>query len=238
MASTTLAKVILLLFMALAITSVSATKQLALKEDYAALKLPYVCREPTPFFTTYPSCCPSCHHGCPGEDAIAITASNATKLLGTINIILEDDRHKAVQALVDLNTRRNFITSTLIQDLGLGGYVRNLADTDVHSIEIGGCNVTITEFVLLTIGTGVEESSLPDQIFEVVPIQKSEDEELVLPNLVISLTLLYEAGALAINPAIFTGGSLGDLDPSIATTGAWHDRHRLSRRSTSDERRD
>src|SRR5271170_3924352 len=179
MASITLPKVFLLLFMPLMITSVSATKQYALK-DYAALNLPYICYEPNTTIILYPCCCPKCYDPrCPGVDSATIITSNATKLLGTIDIILEGDQHKAVQALADLTTRRNFITSTLVEDLGLGGSIRKLTETDVHSIEIGGCNVTITEFVFLSIGTGIDDSYLRDKIFEVVPIQKSEDEELV-----------------------------------------------------------
>src|SRR5271156_4665037 len=101
MASITLPKVFLLLFMPLMIASVSATKQYALKEDYAALNLPYICREPTPNIIQYPPCCPKSCTCRLGEDAVPIKASNATKLLGTIDIILEGDIHKAVQALVD-----------------------------------------------------------------------------------------------------------------------------------------
>ena len=208
----------MLVFMPLMITSVSATKQYALKEDYAPLNCPYTCQEPTPFFQLYPPCCPHCHP-CLGQDSHPFKASNATKLLGTIDIILEGDKHNTVQALADLTTRRNFITSTLVKDLGLGGNVSKLPETDVHSIEIGGCNVTITEFVFLSIGTGIDDSYLRDKIFEVVPIQKSEDEELVLPNLVVSLNFLYDSGALAINPAIFTDSYLGDLDQSDGNTG-------------------
>jgi len=216
----------MLVFMPLMITSVSATKQYALKEDYAALNCPYTCLEPTPFFQSYPSCCPDCHP-CHGQDSHPFKASNATKLLGTIDIILEGDKYKTVQALVDLTTRRNFIISTLVQDLGLDRNVTKLPEADVHSIEVDGCNITITEFVPLTIGTGIDDSCLRDKIFEVIPIQKSEDKELVLPNLVISLNFLYDAGALAINPAIFTDSYPGDLDQSDENTGVWHDRHEL-----------
>jgi len=209
MASINLPKVFLLLLMPFMITSVSATKQYALKEDYAALNSSYYCLEPITTFGSYPPCCPDCANMalemlCPGYGSYLFKTSNATKLLGTIDIILEGDKHNTVQALADLTTRRNFITSTLVKDLGLGGNVSKLPETDVHSIEIDGCNITITEFVPLTIGTGIDDSGLSDKIFEVIPIQRSEDEELVLPNLVLSLNFLYDAGALAINPAIFT----------------------------------
>lgn len=232
MAFITLPKVFLLLFMALMITSLSATKQYALKEDYPVLNVPYICQEPRYFFSKIPSDCypphPRCADmRCPGCGSHRVITSNATKLLGTVDIILEGDEHKTVQVLADLTTRRNYITSTLVKYLGLGTKVQKLNETDVHSIEIGHRNVTITEFVLLSIGTGIDDSCLRDKIFEVVPTHKSECKEFVLPNLVVSLNFLYDAGALAINPAIFTGGEPGDLDESDENIGVAHDRHEL-----------
>jgi hypothetical protein len=196
MASINLPKVFLLLLMPFMITSVSATKQYALKEDDAALNSPYYCLEPITTYPTYPLCCPNCTNSalellCPGNRPYLFKTSNATKLLGTIDIILEGNKHKTVQALVDLTTRRNFITSTLVEDLGLGRNVSKLTETDIHSIEIDGRNITITEFVLLTICTGIDDSCLRDKVFEVVLLQRSEDEELVLSNLVLCLNFLY-----------------------------------------------
>jgi hypothetical protein len=230
MAFITLPKVFLLLFMALMITSVSATKQYALKEDYPVLNLPYTFQESPYHFESIPRDCycpyPPCRDmRCPGCGDFSFITSNATKLLGTLDIILEGDEHKTVQVLADLTTRRNYITSTLVKHLGLGTKVRKLNETDVHSIEIGCRNVTITEFVPLGIGTGIDDSYLRDKIFEVVPTHESECKEFVLPHLVLNLNFLYDAGALAINPAIFTRGEVGDLDQSDENIGVTHDRH-------------
>ena len=147
--------------------------------------------------------------------------------MGTIDIVLENENHNIVQALADLTTRRNFITSRLVEDLGLGESVRKLNETDVHSIEIGRRNVTITEFVFLNISTGNNDSCLRDKIFEVIPTQNRERDGLVLPNLVVSLNFLYDAGALAINPAVFTGDEGEALDQSDEDASMRHDRDEL-----------
>src|SRR5436305_10547939 len=112
MTSITLPKVLLLLFIPLMITSASATEQYHLREDYAAPNLPYVCL--TTEILTYAACCfpvPHCANniGCPGVGQ-ALKASTATRLSGTIDIILEGDNHNGVQGLADLTTRRNYIT--------------------------------------------------------------------------------------------------------------------------------
>jgi hypothetical protein len=207
MASTTLPKVLWLLLLALAITSASITEQHGLKEDYPPPTLPYFCKEKVAPTITYSTCCPptpSCCRCCPGYPRTEFNATAATRLLGAIEVVLDRDKHETVQALADLTTRRSFITSTLVDDLGLGSMVRRLPEIDVHSIEIGDHTVTITEFILLSIATGIDDSVLRNEIFEVIPIQKSECEEFILPNLVLSLNLLSDAGALAINPGIFT----------------------------------
>jgi hypothetical protein len=206
MASTTLPKVLWLLLLALTITSASITEQHGLKEDYPTSTLPYFCEEPVANIT-YPACCvrtPSCCRCCPGYPKAGFKTTTATRLLGAIEIVLDGYKHETVQALADLTTRRSYITSTLVDDLGLGSLLRKLPEVDVHSIEIGNHTVTITEFILLSIATGIDHSVLRNEIFEVVPIQKTEGEEFVLPNLIVSLNLLSDAGALAINPGIFT----------------------------------
>jgi hypothetical protein len=217
MASTTLSKVLVLSFLALAITSASVTEQHRLKGDYPSPDLPYICKEPiVPSYVAWPACCfyaPPCRNRvCPGVGADEIKASTATQLLGGIDIVLDGDEHQTVQALADLTTKRNFITSALVDDLGLGSNVTKLPETDVHSLEIGCHTVTITEFVLLSIATKLRDSVLRNEIFEVVPIMKSEGEELALPNLVVSLNLLSDAGALAINPGIFTPADTGEME--------------------------
>jgi hypothetical protein len=206
MVSTALPKVFLLFFMAFMVTSASAVEQYGLKQDNAVSKLPYICVEPPPNIAP-PKCCyyqnPCSDRTCPNKAELAFNASTAPRLLGTIDIIVEGDKHKAVQAVADLTTRRNFIASTLVNDLGLCGIVRKLADIDVHDIAIGRCNVTVTEFVFLSIATGVDKV-LRHKIFEVVTPVESEDEEFVLPDLIVGLNSLSDAGALVINPAIFT----------------------------------
>lgn len=207
MASISLPKVLWLLFM---ITTVSATQQYALSYDYAAHKLPYICDEQALKGTTYAACCPKhprCDPTCPGMGASAINATNATKLLGTVDVVLRDDNAVTIQALADLTTRRNFITSTLVNALGLNGTVEKLANIDIHSIEIFGRNVTITTFVPLSIGIGIDNRLLSDKIFEIIPEQRSDSGGLVMSNLVLSLSFLQDAGALAINQAIFTTDS-------------------------------
>jgi hypothetical protein len=207
MVSIALPKVFLLFFMAFMVTSASAIEQYGLKQDNAVSKQPYICAEPPSPNITAPRCCwdhPPCHdRTCPKKAQLAFNASTATRLSGTIDIIVEGYKHKTVQAVADLTTRRNFIASTVVNDLGLCGMVRKLADIDVHDIAIGRCNVTVTEFVFLSIATGVDKF-LRHNIFEVVTPVKSEDEEFVLPDLVVGLNSLSDAGALAINPAIFT----------------------------------
>lgn len=210
MTSITLPKVLLLLFIPFMITSASATEQYHLREDYPAPNLPYACLA-TEILTASPCCFPVPHCenniNCPGWGH-SLIASTATRLLGTIDIILEGDNHNGVQGLADLITRRNYITSTLVTDLGLGEVVEKLPEIDIHSIVIGSRSVPITQFVLLSIRTGINDSVLRDKIFEVVPAQNMEGSAVVLPNLVVGLNLLNDAGALAINPAIFaeTGG--------------------------------
>lgn len=208
MASTTLPKVLWLLLLALAITSASITEQHGLKEDYPTSPLPYFCKEPVrPYVITYPVCCKwnsKCSWLCPGNVPDTLKTTTATRLLGAIEIVLDGDRHETVQAVVDLSTRRSYITSTLVDDLRLGNMVRKLPEIDVHSIEIGCHAVTITKFILLNIINGIDDSVLRNEIFEVVPVQRRESEEFILPNLVVSLSILSDAGALVINPGIFT----------------------------------
>jgi hypothetical protein len=219
MASTTLPKVLWLLLLALAITSASITEQHGLKEDYPTPTLPYICTEPERPAFGWPPCCPTnppCNRDCPGHVASDLKTTTATRVLGAIEIVLDGDKRETVQAVADLTTRRSFITSTLVDALGLGSMVRKLPEIDVHAIEIGHHAVTITEFILLCIANGIDGSVLRNEIFEVVPIQKSESEELILPNLVVSLSLLSDAGALAINPGIFTAA-----DSHTSAGGMW-----------------
>jgi hypothetical protein len=63
--------------------------------------------EPSTSIRVYPRCCLLCPDPrCLGVGSTAIITSNATKLLGTIDIILEGYQHQAVQALADSDWSR------------------------------------------------------------------------------------------------------------------------------------
>jgi hypothetical protein len=124
--------------------------------------------------------------------------------LGTVEVAANGDRFTPIQTLADLTTRRNYITSTLVQGLGLGDNIKELSDVDVHSIVYFGHYVTIKTFVPLSVRVGIDHKGLKNEIFEIIPGNVGNNEDLIVPNLLLGLNFLYDAGALAINQAIFT----------------------------------
>jgi len=81
---------------------------------------------------------------------------------------------------------------------------KKLTSVNVHSIELFGRNVTINTFVHASIGIGTDNIVLNDRILEIIPELERSDKHLQVPDLTLSLSFLQDAGALAINPAIFT----------------------------------
>jgi hypothetical protein len=196
--------------MYLMIMAVSATLQYTMNNVYSTLGQSYLCGgSETNISVTQCACCakhPACDPTCDGMGghASAFEASDAKRLFGTVDVILKDDCIKTIEARADLTTRRNFISSTMVNILGLNGSVEELADIDIHPVEIFGSNVTITTFVLLNISIGIDDKLLSDKVFEIFPDRKSDDEMSVAADLVLSLNFLSDGGALAINPAVFT----------------------------------
>ena len=203
MAFISVAKVLWLLFM---MTRASASQQYTLN-DYAP-EIPYICNEEAkPAVITYPPCCKTnsrCSRLCPGWGVNAVNATNAAEVFGTVNVALDCGRVVTIQALADLTTRRNFITSTLVKALELKGIVEKLPDIDVHSVDIFNLTVIITTFVPLRIFNGIDNRFMGEKIFEIIPKQKTDDSRFVFPDLIIGLGFLQDAGALVINQAIFT----------------------------------
>jgi len=204
MASISPLKVLYLLFTVIA---VSAAWQHPLSYDYGTANLPYICNDfSNVTLDGFPLCCysnPNCSILCPGFGAFALRVSSATEVLGTVDVAARGDRFIPVQTLADLSTRRNFITSTLVQGLGLGDNIKLLADVDIHTIEVAGCKVTIKTFIPLTIRVGIDGKVLANEIFEIISRNDNRGEPEVA-NLVLGLNFLHDAGALAINQAIFT----------------------------------
>jgi hypothetical protein len=206
MASISLPQFLWLLFI---ITTVSATQQFALGYDDAISNCPYTCGgEANATGPTAPACCfyknpCSGNLGCGGSGASLINATDTSELVGTVNIVLGNDDVVPIKALASLGTKRNYITSTLVNFLGLDDAVEKLAGVDVHLIDIFGCNITISTFVLVSVGIGIDNYVLNDKIFEIIPERESPDKDIQIPDLVLSLNFLQDARALAINQAIF-----------------------------------
>jgi len=191
-----------LLWLLCMIVPVLASNQYTLDPDYEPCSSAYICGDSARLKTIYPICCPGCIIGCPGYRSLHINATNATEVFGAINVV-HDGTSTTLKALADLTTRRNFITSTLVDDLSLDGEIQKFSDVDIHSISISGHNVTITTFVLLSIGVGIDNRLITDKIFEIIPEQKSCGSDFAMADLILGLSFLNDAGALGINQAVF-----------------------------------
>lgn len=192
------------------VTVVSAADQHIIDSDLTAQRFPYICENSLPsIINTYPPCCnkdPGCSRLCPGVGSHArryINATDSKTLHGRIYVILPNGGAETVQAAADLTTHRDFISDSLVRDLGLNGNIDKFTDVDVHNVEIFGRNVTISTFVKLSIRTGIDEKVVRDKVFEIIPENRSRDGNLATPNLVLGRNFLYDAGALAINEALF-----------------------------------
>jgi len=191
------------------IMAVWAAKQYTMNNNWSIKqKMPYLCDKLEPSAKITEAACCANNHKCDptcyanGPHPTAIMATNATRVFGQVHVILGSDNVRTIQSVADLTTRRNFISSTLVRSFGLGGDVEKFAEVDIHPVDMFGRNVTVTEFVLLSIGVGIDDAVLTNKIFEVIPNQKGE-EGFVTTNLLLGLDFLGDAGALGINQALF-----------------------------------
>jgi hypothetical protein len=200
---------LLFLWLLFVVTKVLATQQYPFGFLDAIPNCPYTCGgEANATGPTMPACCNdhTCPHDirCNGGGASLIKATDTKELIGKVNIISDNGDVVPVSALVSLHTRRNYITSTLVNSLRLDNAVKKLAGVNVHSIELFGRNVTISTFVHASVGIGIDKTVLNDKILEIIPELKSPDKYVQVPDLTLSLSFLQDAGALAINQAVFT----------------------------------
>ena len=174
--------------------------------------LPYFCLEEPliPEIKNIWPCCyrhPPCKRRyCGGVGPALANITDSRQLLGTVDVLV-NSTPVSVTSLADLDLERNFISTPLVNTLGLSEAKLNWNQPDVHKIEVSNHTLTVRKFLRLDIRIGVERRLLSDRIFEVIPPFDGVGDEEEIPGLVIGSNLLNIGRGLLINPAFFTNES-------------------------------